>query len=118
VGGIQAMLKVMPAHHSSGFVQYTCLRALSNMASTVLEQVLIANLGGIEIILAAMSEHRGNENVQEHGCNALNNITQVNMHVQIKAKQLGAAGIVLAALDAFPNNSPIGKAVHNLKKWF
>ena len=38
-------------------------------------RVKIASLGGIEVILTAMKEHKSHEKIQECGCCALCNLT-------------------------------------------
>ena len=35
----------------------------------------IASLGGIELILTAMKEHKSHEEIQRYGCGALGNLT-------------------------------------------
>jgi hypothetical protein len=88
-------------------VQHVGCLVLANLADNDANQEKISELGGIEVVVAAMSVHRGNADVQAHGCWSLNNITRTCKDVQTKAKALGIIVIVIAAMKAFPRNSTI-----------
>ena len=81
-GGVEAVLVSMATHKGSAGVQHNACGMLGNLACNNNDnqvnnddnQVKIAAAGCVEAVLATMTTHKGNADVQRQACWALMNI--------------------------------------------
>jgi hypothetical protein len=75
-GGLKAILKCMKEYHDVAMVQDLSCMALSNLAfENDKMRVVIAQLGGVSLILEAMTTHLEEEDVQFHAMQTLWRLT-------------------------------------------
>ena len=100
----------MKDHPTIAGVQEQACGALCNLAANPENQVKIAKLGGIELILKVMKDHPTIAGVQEYACYALLHIGWSNRDLQQRIKKEGAEQEVRKAMSA-------SNATADTKKW-
>ena len=101
------IMNIMKKYINNIKIQIIGCRALANIAADAADnQLMVADAGGIEAVVAAMKAHLENADVQKNGCAALGNIA---MLAETKRMVAAAGGIeaVVAAMEAHLNNAVV-----------
>ena len=99
VAGLVAAMKSAP---DSVFLARQASAALSNVLWLPSNAVLERQAGGVEALLRAMQQHKGEDGVQEESMRALRAVCCVDRSVALRTVAAGAVKLVEAALAAFP----------------
>lgn len=106
--GIQAIVDVIKIHSKNASIVENAFLALGNATFELLKnKTAVGTCGGIEIVKAAIEDHRHNENIQIHGCRLLRNLADNHSRNQSLLVENEAINTAVFALIGFPDSAAV-----------
>ena len=101
------MLAISRRYADLEALQCKALGVLGSLALCTDVQRVIANEGGVDVALAAMSAHALSASVQCRGCKVLCNLAFEDASVQVRIAESGGAQAIVRAMDALLSNAQV-----------
>ena len=102
-----AVVQVVKKHVDDALIQEEGIGALLNFTFSTLAQVLVGDIGGVEVILAGMKRHPDNANIQWWGCGAIGNLLYETKRNAERLEESDGIAAVIAAMKVHPNNEEV-----------
>jgi hypothetical protein len=121
LGGHMAIVQVLKKQVDAVLIQEEGIRALCNCTYPALAEVLVGDIGGLEVILAGMRKHPKNINIQGAGCGAIANLLHETKRNAERLKESDGIASVISAMKAHPENEIVQSsscgALVNMCEW-
>ena len=107
--GVQATIERMRAQPGSATVHEEGCRALENLVQPRNKNI-VADEGGIEVIVKGMNEHVRSSGVQTHGCLALGHLGVGNPESTTKIIKEGGIQAIISSMDKHQDSADVQTA--------
>jgi hypothetical protein len=118
VGGVEAVVKVMKSFPKCQALQDHACGTLVNLAFCNIGKAKVIESGGIEVILAAITNHLNSSFICKRACKVLVKITSYSKENTRRLITLGGGAAVEKVRTKWPDNNDIQTQVRELLKCF
>jgi hypothetical protein len=99
-----AVVQVLKKHVDDVQIQEEGIRAVRNFSYRTLAEVLVGDIGGVEVILTGMKTHPHYARLQRAGCAAIANLLSETKRNATRFKESDGITQVIAAMKAHPDD--------------